>query len=193
MLSDRTPEDNVSYSSESDLLGSSESDVSDFKYEFFNNEVTITGYVGHETILNIPSEIEGKKVTGIGNSAFFCYTELTEISISDEVTSIGEYAFKNCSSLTEITIPDSVTSIGNSAFDGCNITVYAPHKASYYGWTSYDGVKNGLLTDFINKAPNEQRLVPFIGGFAYMIKVKSLFHKGTRGFAFQPSLQRRFH
>lgn len=71
MLSDRTPEDNVSYSSESDLLGSSESDVSDFKYEFFNNEVTITGYVGHETILNIPSEIEGKKVTGIGNSAFF--------------------------------------------------------------------------------------------------------------------------
>lgn len=99
---------------------------------------------------------------------FFCYTELTEISISDEVTSIGEYAFrdctglteitipnsvtniggyafKNCSSLTEITIPDSVTSIGNSAFDGCNITVYAPHKASYYGWTSYDGVKKWIV------------------------------------------------
>ena len=36
------------------------------------------------------------------------------------VTSIGESAFWCCSSLTSVTIPNSVTSIGNSAFYGCS-------------------------------------------------------------------------
>ena len=66
--------------------------------------------------LEIPAEIDGKPVTGIGNSAFSDCTSLSEIVIPDSVTSIGDYAFSGCTNLSEITIPESVTSIGGYAF-----------------------------------------------------------------------------
>ena len=62
----------------------------------------------------IPNMIGGKKVTSIGNSAFFL-NQLTSVVIPDSVTSIGDFAFSN-NQLTSVVIPDSVTSIGNSAF-----------------------------------------------------------------------------
>ena len=56
----------------------------------------IEEYKGSDTKVTIPAEIDGKKVT-----------------------SIGDYTFWKCTSLTSITIPDSVTSIGEGAFGGC--------------------------------------------------------------------------
>ena len=73
--------------------------------------------------LEIPAEIDGKPVTGIGAYAFFSCKGLTGISIPDRVISIEERAFWDCASLTEITIPKSVTSIGKHAFAECaNLT-----------------------------------------------------------------------
>ena len=66
--------------------------------------------------LEIPAEIDGKPVVGIGAYAFFSCKGLTGISIPDRVTSIGDSAFWECSNLTEVSIPDSVTSIGGDAF-----------------------------------------------------------------------------
>jgi len=87
------------------------------------------------TSISIPDS-----VTSIGSFAFEgCYS-LTSITLPDSVTSIDYFAFSGCSSLTSISIPNSVTSIGDSAFWGCSITVYAPHEASYYGYTPDEGV-----------------------------------------------------
>ena len=85
-------------------------------YKVSGNTITITRYYKSTADVVIPSEIDGKVVTSIGDSAFRNCTSLASIIIPDSVTSIGNYAFSDCSNLTSVTIPDSVTSIGNAAF-----------------------------------------------------------------------------
>ena len=97
-------------------------------YVISGNTITgLTDYGETLPVLNIPSEIDGKKITNIGYRAFYKYTSLTSVTIPDSVTGIGERAFEECSSLASITIPNAVTSIGNFAFYGCasltNITI----------------------------------------------------------------------
>lgn len=82
--------------------------------------VMITKYYDDGTTsIVIPSEIDGKKVTSMGEYAFFECENLTNIVIPTSVKCIEKNAFSGCYSLTGITIPDSVTTIGNSAFSRC--------------------------------------------------------------------------
>lgn len=113
----------------------------DFIYEINeNNEVVITKYIGNDENLIIPSEIDGKPVTEIGESAFE-NCSLTSVTIPDSVTSIGNGAFAYCGSLTSVTIPDSVTSIGVSAFSNCSslTSVTIPDSVTSMGkWVFWD-------------------------------------------------------
>ena len=94
-----------------------------FMYEEKESEITITGYVGDKTEVVIPGEINGKKVTTIGDRAFGECTSLTGVTIPEGVTGIGNRAFNDCTSLTSVTIPEGVTSIGDDAFSLCvNLT-----------------------------------------------------------------------
>ena len=94
----------------------------DFEYVILDDDtVEITDYSGYERVLDIPSSIDGKSVTSIGESAFSCCYYLLSITIPDSVTSIGNSAFTH-TKFTRITIPDSVTSIGNSAFAYTDLT-----------------------------------------------------------------------
>ena len=105
-------------------VGVAEEEITDasgqWKYLLEDGGATITGYVEEPTgDLEIPSELDGYPVTGIGDGAFFWCVDLDGVSIPDSVTSIGVSAFELCSGLTSVTIPDSVTSIGDSAFYAC--------------------------------------------------------------------------
>ena len=92
----------------------------DYLYkELDDGNVEITGYTGKASALSIPSTLGGKKVTKIGNSAFYDCKSLTNVTIPNSVTSIGVNAFRDCTSLTSITIPNSVTTICYYAFSGC--------------------------------------------------------------------------
>lgn len=79
---------------------------------------TITGYVESDTVVVIPSKINGFTVETIGHGAFE-RSAVTSVTIPDSVTAILDRAFANCSQLTNISIPNSVTSIGFSAFEHC--------------------------------------------------------------------------
>lgn len=71
----------------------------DFNYdENDDGTIIITEYYGDAETLEIPSEIDGKLVTGIGYNYY------------------NGYAFGNCKSLKNVIIPNSVTSIGQYAF-----------------------------------------------------------------------------
>jgi hypothetical protein len=69
-----------------------------------NGAITITGYTGNPTSLDIPRMTNGLPVTSIGDSAFFDCTSLTSVTIPNSVTSIGEGAFGRCNSLTAIMV-----------------------------------------------------------------------------------------
>ena len=90
-------------------------------YTLSANSITgLTDYGKTLSVLNIPNEIDGNKITGIGNEAFKNCSGLTSVAIGNGVTSIGYGAFYNCTSLTSVIIPNSVTSIGSMAFQNCS-------------------------------------------------------------------------
>lgn len=79
---------------------------------------TITKYNESDTVVVIPSKINGFTVETIGHAAFE-RSAVTSVTIPDSVTAIHDGVFANCSQLTNISIPNSVTSIGLSAFEHC--------------------------------------------------------------------------
>ena len=112
----------------------------DFEYELLEDDtVMITGYTGYADALEIPSEIDGKKVTSIGDVAFENCDSLTSVTIPDSVTTIGDGAFAWCDSLTSVTIPDSVTTIGDWAFAWCDslTSVTIPDSVESIGYQAF--------------------------------------------------------
>jgi hypothetical protein len=83
------------------------------------NSVEISSYKGKKDTIIIPSQIQGKPVTKIGDSAFKINNifdrKIYGVTIPDSVITIGDRAFEG-NSLTSVTIPNSVTIIGDSAF-----------------------------------------------------------------------------
>ena len=113
----------------------------DFEYELLEDDtVTITGYTGYADALEIPSEIDGKKVTSIGDVAFENCDSLTSVTIPDSVTTIGDWAFAWCDSLTSVTIPDSVTTIGGTAFIRCGSLTSVNVSVDNQNYSSQNGV-----------------------------------------------------
>ena len=122
-------------------------EIPGFEYTVQGYEITITKYVGTETEVDLPGEIQSGMtvfmVTSIGGSAFAECKSLTSITIPDSITSIGNNAFDGCSSLTSITIPNSVASIGNYAFCDCGFTsVTIPDSVTSIGERAFHGCKS---------------------------------------------------
>ncbi|MDR2542130.1 MAG: leucine-rich repeat domain-containing protein [Treponema sp.] len=86
----------------------------DWIYKTINDTVIVTGYVGSAAAVSIPSLIQGKPVTEIGEKTFY-ERGLTSVSFPDSVKSIGEGAFSG-NKLTTINIPGTVETVGRSAF-----------------------------------------------------------------------------
>ncbi len=143
--------------------------------------VGIVGYEGEKTEIKIPSVINGKTVTVIGQEhywlfnycdslisvsipnsiktidvmAFYGCDNLTEIVIPKNVETIEFGVLAECDSLTEITIPENVTFIGKRAFSNCDSLI----KFNIENNNQYYSVKDGNL---YNKAQTE--LIQYANG-----------------------------
>jgi hypothetical protein len=67
--------------------------------------------------VEIPSSLGGRKVTAIGDGAFFGIAGITSVTIPEGVESIGIYAFSDCTALESVSFPSSLWRIAPFAFD----------------------------------------------------------------------------
>lgn len=109
----------------------------------------------------IPSTVEGKPVTAIGENAFsecslneiiipegvvyigrraFSYSNVEIVHLPNSLDEIGEDAFYSCNQLTQITLPDGLEYIGESAFYNCIKleSVRIPKTVKNIGYYAFD-------------------------------------------------------
>lgn len=85
-----------------------------------DGSATVSGYTGAGGAVVIPSTLDSRTVTAVGEFAFFYATNLTSATLPSSINSIGVFAFANCITLTNLTIPSIVTNIGYGAFASCS-------------------------------------------------------------------------
>ncbi len=73
-----------------------------YEFEFAEESCIITKYIGSESHVRIPSEIDGFPVTAIAESAFAGCSTLESVEIPECVAVIGARAFANCPRLRSI-------------------------------------------------------------------------------------------
>ena len=95
----------------------------DYSFVELDSAVKILGFINPtapETVLSIPSEINGKPVLSLGEKSFEYLTGPENIILPFALTTINDRAFYNSPAVTNLTLPNSVTSIGKMAFHSCS-------------------------------------------------------------------------
>lgn len=90
----------------------------DFAYAEVDGEAYITACTSVDSVVEVPSSINGLPVTCIYGGAFF-QNGTSKIILPDTLKTIEMFAFYMCSNLTEITIPDGIIEIKDRAFHSC--------------------------------------------------------------------------
>lgn len=160
---DRTREDELAAENQTVAVKVTLEETAEFTYKILSDRtLEITRYNGTETDLAVPEEIDGKRVTQIGEWAFMNCGSLTSVRLPEGITSVGTQAFINCGSLANITIPQSMALIGGSAFSGCSRLENVYYAGSQSQWQEINiNVGNGELEGaVINFAISEPDRTP---------------------------------
>lgn len=92
-----------------------------FTYSETSTAITIVRYPQNlGGSVTVPSSINGKPVTQIGQFAFGSCRYITSLTLPTSVQTLGGGAFDGCSGLTTFTIPSGVGTIEQVAFRGCS-------------------------------------------------------------------------
>ena len=105
-----------------------------FTFTTNNSVITITGYAGNPTALNVPSMTNGYAVTIIGSGAFANFHSLTTVTFPGSITNLGNGTFAECNNLTGVYFQGNAPSLG-----GFDVFFQDPKAVVYYlprtsGW-----------------------------------------------------------
>ena len=147
----------------------------------------IVEYIGNEDKVNIPSEIDGYKIIGIGHGAFTCCGTIKEVVIPDGVTSIGEYAFRACNNLSVVHLPNTLISIGRAAFRSDSLTsitipdsVDKIERGAFAGNKKLADVKIGAGIQIIGKSAFNQSDILTISGYVNTVAYDFAYSNGIK-------------
>ena len=115
-----------------------------FEYDEKDGMIYITGYIGNDVSVLVPSEINGKRVYEIVEGAFAHNATLKHIAFSEGIKRIGFRICEDCQNLEYIKIPDSVYYIGNGLALSCEKLerVVIGDGATFMGEYCFDGCTN---------------------------------------------------
>ncbi|MCK4552240.1 MAG: leucine-rich repeat protein, partial [Tenericutes bacterium] len=84
------------------------SPVEDFEFTLKeDNTYELTGYIGDEETVIIPSTYEGKSVTSIGRLAFYNEANVNYLEIPSSITTIDAAAIYSCLELSEVVVDEA--------------------------------------------------------------------------------------
>ncbi len=88
-------------------------------YVHVDGGVEVYGCDPNTISLKLMDTIDGYKIIGITDGAFYGCSKLQTVELGKNIQKIGESAFMECTSLKKIAVPETVEEIGNYAFYGC--------------------------------------------------------------------------
>lgn len=114
-----------------------------YTYVINNSQVTITSYDGEDEEVEIPSEINGYKVTTIGESAFKRNENIKKITLPSTIKTLQAYSFASCFNLEEIILNEGLEKIDRSAFSYCEkmTSIQLPESLEYIGYYAFADCK----------------------------------------------------
>ena len=94
--------------------------ISNYKYKPYQDGIMITCYMGAESTVVIPSNIDGQAVRGIDSNVFEKCNFIEHIEFPDTINYIGEHACYSCKKIKDIIFPKNVTRISKGVCDSCS-------------------------------------------------------------------------
>ena len=121
----------------------------DYEYKILEDGTAeITKYNGNAEQVVLPSEIDGYKISVIGEFAFWMNETIRTVEISNGLIGIKLAAFELCKNLTEVKLPETIKYIGEDVFSNCislkkiNLPENLPYIAEglFYGCKSLEEI-----------------------------------------------------
>lgn len=129
-----------------------------------NNEIMITRYNGTEPCPVIPTEIDGRPVTVLGENSFFA-AAVESITVPEGIRTIETNAFAACDDLQKVILPCSLITIGRGIFQGSENLEEISISGESTNYIVYEGIlydRNECSIVFCPPALNvEQVSVPY--------------------------------
>lgn len=168
-----------------------------FVYTIYAGEsgasIWISGYVGNDTQVILPTSVTYKGVTynawdsknntygngafTLGKAAFNGNTKIKKVAIPYGYESIDNQAFNGCTSLTEVAIADTVGYISTDIFNGCDSL-----KTYYYSGDQLkqDFGEDQAITMLINSGLAQDSNGNPVGGVTVYTKAGSVVEKAVK-------------
>ena len=103
-----------------EISGNIESKAEDFEYEALNGTYcTITGYVGNDSEVLLPSKINEYIVQRVSQNAFRDNKKIKKVFFPPTVTQIESGVFQNCTELEYAALNIGLSNIASNTFYGC--------------------------------------------------------------------------
>jgi LPXTG-motif cell wall-anchored protein len=157
-----------------------------FEYTVKDGKITINQYTGNDTAVTIPTEIDGYKVTTIGENAFNNKV-IESVTIPEGIISIEANAFAG-NHLSILKLPDSIVEIGDSAFAANNLfDIKMPTSTVIYGDQVFADQQITKIVPFSNADNREIELaglISYVGRVTNGVEVTNV----SNGVSFEPEL-----